>query len=58
MFTVNTWLYVSVISPVRHLLQIHFLLVMNQLSDVMPQNSDEECDEDYGQNNPQANTGV
>jgi len=24
----------------------------------MSQNSDEESDEDYGQNNPQANTGV
>lgn len=44
--------------PVRHLLQIHFLLTLNKLSDVMTQDADEERDEDYGQNNPQTNTRV
>lgn len=34
--------------PVRHLLQVHFLLALNKLSDVMTQDADEERDEDDG----------
>lgn len=45
-------------SPVGHLLQVHLLVVVEQLGDVMPDDPHEEGDEDDGQHHPQPDAGV
>lgn len=44
--------------PVRNLLQVHLFVAVQQLRDIVPDDSHEEGDEDDGQDHPQPNTGV
>lgn len=44
--------------PVRNLLQVHLFVAVQQLRDIVTDDSHEEGDEDDGQDHPQPNTGV